>query len=125
METIRDEAAPTYNIRPAYRERVSVAVMETVIKDVMKNELEGKSYQTEQAQSQTKKIADEIRDKLKNLNLPRYKYMVEVVIGEQRDEGVRMSCRTYWDSDTDAYASSTFVNDSLFCVATAYGVYLY
>jgi len=58
------------------------------------------------------------------LNLPRYKYMVQVVIGEQRGEGVRMGCRTFWDRDTDTYASEIFTNDSIFCVATAYAVYL-
>ena len=73
----------------------------------------------------TKKIADEIRTRLKAQDLPRYKYMVQVVIGEQRGEGVRMGCRTFWDADTDAYANATYVNDNLFCVATAYGIYLY
>ena len=45
-------------------------------------------------------------------------------MGEQRGEGVRMGCRTFWDTDTDSYASETFVNDHIFCVATAYAVYL-
>jgi hypothetical protein len=36
-----------------------------------------------------------------------------------------MGSRCFWDSDTDSYASETFSNDSLFCVAAAYGVYLY
>ena len=38
--------------------------------------------------------------------------MVQVVVGEQRGEGVRMGCRTFWDTDTDAYASDTFINVS-------------
>ena len=65
--------------------------------------------------------------------------MVQVVIGEQRGEGVRcapnlnsvtprrnhsMGCRTFWDRDTDTYASETFINDSIFCVVAAYAVYL-
>jgi hypothetical protein len=36
--------------------------------------------------------------------------MVQVVIGEQRGEGVRMGCRCFWDADTDSYVSDTFVN---------------
>lgn len=46
------------------------------------------------------------------LKLPRYKFMVQVVIGEQKGEGVRMGCRCFWDSDTDNYASETFTNVS-------------
>lgn len=116
---------PTYQIRPAYKQRVSVKRMEDVIKAVLNEELVGKAYQNDNASAQTKQIADEIRNRLRDLDLPRYKFMVQVVIGEQRGEGVRMGCRTFWDADTDAYATHTYANDDLFCVATAYGVYLY
>ena len=51
--------------------------------------------------------------------------VVEVVLGEQRGEGVRMGTRCLWDSDTDNYASDVFMNDSLFCCAAAFGIYYY
>lgn len=44
------------------------------------------------------------------MNLPRYKYVVQVVIGEQRGEGVRMGSRCFWDSETDNVANETYVN---------------
>lgn len=44
------------------------------------------------------------------MSLARYKYVVQVVIGEQRGEGVRMGSRCFWDSDTDNVASETYVN---------------
>jgi len=55
----------------------------------------------------------------------RYKLLVQVVIGQQKGEGVRMGTRCFWDAESDNYASDTYSNDSLFCVATAYGVYMY
>ena len=55
----------------------------------------------------------------------RYKIVVEVVMGEQRGEGVRMGTRCLWDSDTDNFASDVFINDSLFCCAAAFGTYYY
>ena len=55
----------------------------------------------------------------------RYKVVVQVVIGEQRGEGVRMGTRCLWDADTDNYASDVFMNDSLFCCAAAFGVFYY
>ena len=51
--------------------------------------------------------------------------MVQVLIGEQKGEGVRMSTRCLWDAEADNYASHTFLNDSLFCVAVVYGIYYY
>uniref|UniRef100_H9GC41 Tctex1 domain containing 2 n=1 Tax=Anolis carolinensis TaxID=28377 RepID=H9GC41_ANOCA len=55
----------------------------------------------------------------------RYKMVVQVVIGEQRGEGVNMAARCFWDADTDNYAQDVFINDSLFCVAMAFGCYFY
>jgi len=80
--------------------------------------------------------------------------VVQVVIGEDRGACVRMGCRCFWDAETDNYAEDTYRNvrrraprsatarqpdtaaicrrppapraqDSLFCVAAAYGAYLY
>jgi len=110
--------------RPAYRKRASVNAMKEIIRSVLDKELTGATYSLDNASASTKKIADIIRAKLKALDLPRYKFMTQVVVGEQRGEGVRMGCRTFWDTDTDSYASETFVNDHIFCVATAYAVYL-
>lgn len=54
---------------------------------------------------------------LLDANYPRYKYIVHVLLGEKRGEGVNMAARCFYDSDTDNKAQATFVNDSLFCVA--------
>ena len=67
----------------------------------------------------------QVLKRLKELDLPRYKFMVQCVVGEQRGEGVRIGCRTLWDNDTDCYASATFISDEIFASATAYAMYLY
>ncbi len=72
-----------------------------------------------------KQTADEIRDRLKELNIPKYKLFVHVVLGESRGQGVRLSTRCFWDADTDAYVSESIKNDTLYAVATAYGIYQY
>ena len=58
----------------------------------------------------TKEIADEVKSKLKDLGLDRYKYVVNVVMGEQRGQGVRMNYRSFWDIDTDNSAQEVFIN---------------
>ena len=62
---------------------------------------------------------------LKELNWPRYKYIVHVVIGESKGEGVKLACRCFWDGNTDAFAKGSYENKSVFAVATVYGVYYY
>ncbi|CAN0081150.1 unnamed protein product [Ectocarpus fasciculatus] len=100
----------TYQSRPSYRHKASVNTMREIIKGVLESELQGCTYHMDQATVQTKRICDEIKNGLKEMNLPRYKYVVQVVIGEQRGEGVRMGSRCFWDSETDNVASETYVN---------------
>lgn len=87
--------------------------------------LSGKTYDAEETTNWTKDIADTIKKRLKDMGHERYKFVVQVVIGEQRGEGVKMGCRCFWDSDTDNYAQDIFMNESLFCVAAAYGIFKY
>ena len=55
----------------------------------------------------------------------RYKYIVQVIIGQNSGQGVRVGSRCFWDEDTDDAAWVSFQNDSLFCLVTAFAVYLY
>lgn len=70
-------------------------------------------------------MADCIKKRLKTVGFERYKLVVQVVIGEQRGEGVKMAARCFWDADTDSYTQDLFMNDSLFCVAAVFGSYYY
>ncbi|PRP86389.1 Tctex1 domain-containing protein 2 [Planoprotostelium fungivorum] len=118
-------AEHTYNIRPNFKHKFRPKIVQGLIKEVLQEKLEGVTYHSENTSQWTREIADGIKRKLKALNLDRYKFVVQVVIGEQRGEGIRMACRCFWDSDNDSHASEIYSNDSLFCVAAAFGVYYY
>lgn len=47
-------------------------------------------YAGEKCNEAAKKLSDEIRIKLKELNYDRYKFVVQVIVGERREQGVRM-----------------------------------
>lgn len=53
----------------------------------------------------------------------RYKIVVQVTIGQMKDQGVRVASRCLWDTATDNYASVHFKNQSLWCSAMVFGVY--
>lgn len=46
------------------------------------------------------------------LKLPRYKYLVQVIIGENKGAGVRCGARCFWDQTTDKIAQTHFTNVS-------------
>ena len=59
------------------------------------------------------------------MELPRYKYVVNVILGENKGEGARMDCKCLWDTDTDGFVQHVYTNASLFCVAVAFAMYYY
>ncbi|KAJ4460034.1 putative dynein outer arm light chain [Paratrimastix pyriformis] len=54
---------------------------------------------------------------------PRYKHIVQVTIGEVKDQGMRVASRSLWDPKVDSCVSCHFQNNSLFCVAMVFGIY--
>ncbi|GMI55925.1 hypothetical protein ScalyP_jg5691 [Parmales sp. scaly parma] len=110
---------------PSFSQKPSKERMKQIIAEVQTSILQNEKYTSDNASAQTKKLSDEVRDRLRDLGLDRYKFLVQVVLGEQRTEGVHVGCRCLWDADTDNYASQTFTNDSMFCVVTAYWIYQY
>ncbi|XP_074524642.1 dynein light chain Tctex-type protein 2B isoform X2 [Halichoeres trimaculatus] len=82
-------------------------------------------YDPEEVSELSRSLADCIKDKVKSSGFDRYKLVVQVVIGEQRGQGVKMSSKCLWDADTDNYAEDVFINDSLFCAVAVFGSYYY
>ncbi|XP_025078531.1 tctex1 domain-containing protein 2-like isoform X2 [Pomacea canaliculata] len=107
-----------------YPEFRSVMVKE-MIHMVLTDKLSGKVYEPDNATEWTRTISDTIKQKLKDMGYDRYKFIVQVVIAEQRGQGTKMACRCFWDADTDSYAQDMYINDSLVCVAAAFGVFHY
>ncbi|KAK1120749.1 hypothetical protein K0M31_010953 [Melipona bicolor] len=118
-------AEPVYQIRPQLHERFKPLSAKEIIHNVLFDQLSMKTYDAQEATQWTKDIADLIREKVKELKFKRYKYIVNVVLGEQHGAGVKMGTRCIWDAEADAYAYDSFLNDTIFCVATVYAVYFY
>jgi tctex1 domain-containing protein 2 len=109
----------------SYKEKVPVQAMKEILQVCIQEQLKDSRYDGEKAGEWSKTLSDSIKNKLKGLGYDRYKYVVQVVIGERREQGIRSGTRCFWDANTDNMASENYVNDYLFCVATAFAVYLY
>lgn len=115
----------TYLIRPNHQDKFKPAVVKECIREVVRERLAGVRYDSEEIQQLSNSLANSIKDRVKKAGFDRYKLAVQVVIGEQRGQGVKMSTRCFWDSDTDGYAEDVFITDNLFCVAVVFGSYYY
>lgn len=76
----------------------------------MFDQLSTKTYNAQDAVQWTKDIADTIKEKIKELKFKRYKYIINVVLGEQHGAGIKMGTRCIWDAEADAYAFDSFIN---------------
>nr|CDS24423.1 Tctex 1 [Echinococcus granulosus] len=125
--TIADGSEPQgYIIRPEIYNRFRPSKVREVMREILKHNLEDVKYEYEKMPDLTKGLSDKIRDELRNdPTYKRYTFLVQVVIGEQKGQGVKASCRCFWDSDSDNYAEVCYLTPTLFCVAIAFGVYNY
>jgi hypothetical protein len=133
------------NLAPQFRKRFKPKQAESIIHEVLQEKLKGKAYAVDQVTALTKEISEAVKAQLlKELDIPRYKVivqvcsasktqdpyclsspdaMVQVVVCEQKGEGVNMGCRCLWDPDSDSMALGQFSNDTIFCSATAFAIY--
>eukprot|EP00736_Rhodelphis_marinus_P012861 Rmarinus@m.26314 len=113
----------TYRMSPLEGTRFSATAVKPIIQKALKEELEGKKFHADESRQTCLKLTDQIKAEVKKLGFPRYKIMVQVVIGEIKGQSVRVASRSLWDADKDNYASASFKNSSLYCVAMVFGCY--
>jgi tctex1 domain-containing protein 2 len=84
-----------------------------------------KTYSTENVKVWTKSISDDINKELCEQKNTRYKHVVQVVILEKQGQGFKMISRARWDSECDRQITESFSNDTIVCIVTVFGCYLY
>lgn len=115
-----------FQLRPSFKNKFKASEVKEMIRQVLNEKFKVNSdYQVEQVAAWTKDISNMVRDRCTELKYDRYKFIVNVLFGEQKGAGVKMGCRCFWDDDCDSYASDMFMNNSFYCIVTVFGVYSY
>ncbi|KAK2170083.1 hypothetical protein LSH36_4g00006 [Paralvinella palmiformis] len=63
-------------------------------------------------------------DKMKDLELPRYKFVCNIMIGENKGQCFQYASRSVWNTATDNMATAEMKTAIFFAVATVHAVYL-
>lgn len=114
---------PTYRMKPYDDQKFSPSAVQAVCEEVVKAVLDGKVWNGEEETVWTVSITEQIKQKVRELRYSRYKVVVQVVLGQNKGQGIRIASRCLWDTDTDNSASFSFKNDSLWCTAMVFGCY--
>ena len=110
---------------PSFENKFKVLQAQEIIKEQLSLGLKDHSYAPESASQVARELAENIKAELKKTLPPRYKLIVQVLLSEQRGQGVAMGFRGFWDNNTDNFAKETFRSDSVFAVGIAYAMYSY
>ena len=115
---------PSYRVRPSEGARFVPRPVELIIREVMERHLRSAVFDDAQCKVRALELCSEIKERVKALNLPRYKVVLQSVLGEVKGQGAYIASRCLWDTDTDNYAAFSMKNQSLFCVIMVFGLYL-
>lgn len=114
---------PTYSMIPAELERFYPSKAKQICERVLVGELDNKEYCEDSAKEWIASIGNTIKSEIKCLTVPRYKIVVQVTIGQMKDQGVSVASRCLWDITFDNYTSVNFTNSSLWANVMVFGVY--
>ena len=127
-DTRPEDMPELHKIKPKPNEKFRPPKVRPLVKSLISQamaDMNLKEFDNEQAHNTCKNLSSTIKDRLKLSKLDRYKFVVQVSIGEKKGQGVRMVNRCFWDAETDNMIVETFMNDKLFCTVTVYAVYCY
>ncbi|KAF8924488.1 hypothetical protein BGZ58_001730, partial [Dissophora ornata] len=100
----------SFSLRPTIVQKFRPPVATKFMQQIIQSHLQNKVYNADDVQKLSKTIAEEVKAKLIELELGRYKYVVNVVLGENLGGGARMDARCHWDQESDGSAQAFFTN---------------
>ena len=129
-----DIILPTYRLKPNENEKFYPSKVYTMVHEILSKEFDEAKVDEkwiedwvdfgDEIEDLTKDLADKIKSGIKSkLNLPRYKLIVQVTLGQRKDQGVRITSRCLWDTSTDNYTSVNYQNAHVWVSALVFGLY--
>ncbi|KAL3780161.1 hypothetical protein ACHAWO_011898 [Cyclotella atomus] len=132
-ENVIDVVLPSYRIKPEENTKFYPSKAKHIAQQILEEELAGKVDNKwveewadfgDEFESLSKNIADKIKEQIKSkLNIPRYKLVTQVTIGQSKDQGVSISSRCLWDTATDNYTMASFKNQLIWASVIVFGIY--
>jgi len=113
----------TYKTDPEEGQLFAPGKVENVMREILEQRLNSVRYQPEKCRLIATELTADIKGKVKAMGFPRYKLVCNVIITENKRQGVEVASRCVWNHSTDNFASYTYRNTTLIAIANVYGVY--
>uniref|UniRef100_A0A8C8SRC4 Tctex1 domain containing 4 n=1 Tax=Pelusios castaneus TaxID=367368 RepID=A0A8C8SRC4_9SAUR len=113
----------TYKMQPDEGCKFDASQAQRALESTLASYLRDARYNPATSGQLAQSLCELIRSRLKDLTPPRYKLVCNVFLGQRGQQSLQVVSRALWDPENDNVASATFLNGSLFAVATAHGLY--
>ena len=113
----------TYRLAPQEHERFNAPKVQKATTAILESFLSGEEYDAAKCARLTQQLCEVIKVRVREMNMPRYKIVCYVLIGQDCGQSINNSSRCVWNTETDNFATATYKNGSLFAAASVYGLY--
>lgn len=111
-------------VEPKDYERFYPSVIQTEIKELLTEALSDYEFDVVTFTSKTEELVKILRENIKNvINMPRYKFVVQVVMGKLEGQGVKVTSKCLWNTNSDNFATYTYKSEEFYCTAMVFGLY--
>lgn len=111
----------TYKLHPDIKPEV--AKVRNVISDVIQMHITETEYDANAMRQKSVYLSECIRERVKAMDLKRYKSISHVTIGEMKNQDLTVFSRYLWNQQTDTFVSFNFQHGNIFAVGTVFLVY--
>ena len=115
---------PTYKLSPDPEKKFNPEAAEKRMQAVMNRYLETYEYSHVTAPTLAKRLSSLLNDNMKLMDCPRYKFVTNVLIMQNKKLTINFASRCVWDTQTDSFASCEIKGRTFVAVATVHGIYL-
>lgn len=119
----QDYASTTFRVDPRPDEKFYAAPVQRIIKEVLEQTLEDKTYDDSSAQRLALEVSNLVKSRCKSLKIPRYKLIVQTIIGEILNQGCTIASKALWNDKYDNYASYSYQTNNIFATVIVFGSY--
>ena len=93
-----------------------------IMDEVLQEKLSNQTYDAQTCRVLCMTLTEDIKGRVKELGMERFRLICNVSIGSNSGQGVFMASRFLWNELKDNFSTSCFQNASLFAVGIVFGV---
>ncbi|XP_054764445.1 dynein light chain Tctex-type 5-like [Lytechinus pictus] len=113
----------TFKMKPDEGAVFKHAAVQSILETVLERYLSTAQYAPKTVSMFTQNIVDEVKRRVKDLKMPRYKIVCQVYIGSKNGQSMQMVSRAVWNTETDNFATANYQNQSLYAIASVHATY--